>query len=131
MVRRSLKSGTRRSRHLLITEIGGFTAIKHRYQDLERERYGRSFQFEQIEQDEPEEGEVEPDDRTQRHRIEDVLHVWHGLLATAQDKFGPEEDVSLLLRLLADMPDVLDESFGTQWPIGTLDDRFHESCQLS
>jgi hypothetical protein len=105
----------------LITEIGGSIAIKHRYQDLERERYGRSFQLRQpIAEDEPEEVEVKPDDRTERQRTEDVLHVWHGLLATAQNKFGPEEDVSLLLRLLAEMPHVLDESFGTQWPIGTL-----------
>jgi hypothetical protein len=104
----------------LITEIGGFIAIKHRYQDLERERYGRSFRLQQPNEEEPEEGEGDTDDCTEGQRREDVLHVWRGLLATAQETFGPEEDVSLLLKLLADMPDVLDESFGTQWPIGTL-----------
>jgi len=46
-----------------------------------------------------------------------VLRVWHGLLIVAGDEFPPEDDVSLLLKLLADNPDILDESSGGQWPV--------------
>jgi hypothetical protein len=101
----------------LITEIGGFTAIQHRYQDLEHERHGKK-RPKQLDDDEPEEGEGDLDGRTPDQREEDALNVWHGVLAAAQRKFGPDEDVSLLLELLADSPDVLDGS--GQWPIGKL-----------
>jgi hypothetical protein len=39
------------------------------------------------------------------------------LLITARDEFPPDDDVLLLLKLLADRPDILDDTSGGQWPI--------------
>jgi hypothetical protein len=106
----------------LIGEIGGSQAIGHRYSDLQRERYGRTRRLQQPgDDDEPEEpGSGGPDDQTDRQKAEDVLRVWRGLLVTARGEFRPDDDVSLLLRLLAEMPDLLEDSSGMQWPIGKL-----------
>ena len=105
----------------LITEIGGFLAIRHRYQDLERERYGRKWQLEQSgDEDEPGALDRDPDDRTEQLRADDVSRVWRGLLIAAHEQFAAQDDVWLLLSLLADMPEILDDAPGTQWPIGKL-----------
>jgi hypothetical protein len=104
-----------------ITEIGGSKAISHRDEDLERERYGRGRWLRQAgDDDDPPADDAGPDERTDRQRIEDGQRVWRGLLAIAGEEFRPEDDISLLLRLLADKPDVLDEPSGSQWPIGRL-----------
>jgi hypothetical protein len=105
----------------LIAEIGS-EAIGHRYEDIQRERYGRSKPrvgrpYKQpVEEHEPEETGMDPDqssglERTDRHR------VWHGLLATAAVDFRPDDDVPMLLNLLALDPGILDDSPAGQWPV--------------
>ena len=47
----------------------------------------------------------------------DARRVWRGLLVTADLQFERHDDVSMLLRLLADVPDILEGSTGGQWPV--------------
>jgi hypothetical protein len=59
---------------------------------------------------------VDPDqsrslDETDSHR------VWRGLLATAADDFRPDDEVTMLLNLLAADPGILDDSSSGQWPV--------------
>jgi hypothetical protein len=103
----------------LIAEIGGSEAIGHRYEDIQRERYGRSkpgvgrLYTQPIE---PDERGMDPDqsselDRTDSHR------VWRGLLETAAVDFRRDDDVTMLLNLLAVDPGILDDSPAGQWPV--------------
>jgi hypothetical protein len=106
----------------LIAEIGGSEAIGHRCEDIQRERHGRSIPGtgrryrKSDEEDEPEERGVEPDEprgleETDRHR------TWRGLLATAAVDFPADDDVAVLLKLLADDLNILSEAPDGQWPI--------------
>jgi hypothetical protein len=58
----------------------------------------------------------------------DADSAWRGLLLAANLEFREDEDASMLLGLMSDVPDVLDESPGRQWPIqrivALLNDRF-------
>ena len=58
----------------------------------------------------------------------DARRVWRGLLVTADLQFERHDDVSMLLRLLSDVPDILEGSAGGQWPVRKivtlLNDRF-------
>jgi hypothetical protein len=103
----------------LIEEIGGSEAIAHRYEDILRQRFGRSLpgrgrptvqpgaedEFENM----SEPGECRPLEEA------DARRVWRGLLVTADWQFQRDDDVSMLLRLMADDPDLLEE--GGRWPI--------------
>jgi hypothetical protein len=105
----------------LIAEIGGSEAIRHRHEDIQRERYGRSKDGrgrpiqQPGEEDESEEmgDQVEPSELVKT----DTRRIWRGLLATATIDFRPDDDVSTLLGLLAGDPDILDDSPGGQWPV--------------
>jgi hypothetical protein len=102
----------------LIAEIGGSLAIGHRYEDLRRRRHGRKGELVQSDGEGGlRETAGESDGPTEAQRKEDAQRVWRGLLITAADEFRPGEDVSLLLKLLADQPDILDDSSGGQWPV--------------
>ena len=103
----------------LIQEIGGWVAIAHRHVDVLRNRFGRGQATVQVgEDDHPIEIEHYPEDDTNL-RAADARRVWQGLLAAANDEFGPEEDVAKLLQVLARTPDIFEES-GRQWPIRRL-----------
>jgi hypothetical protein len=106
----------------LIYEIGGFESIGHRYEDVLRQRYGRARpgRGRPIVQPGPDDDifEVEPDEGSTLP-AQDARCVWHGLLAMASRKFGSEENVSKLLRLLAKFPDLFEDS-GGQWPVRTI-----------
>jgi hypothetical protein len=99
----------------LIAEIGGSEAIGHRYEDIQRERHGRSKpglgrRYQQPgDEDKPEETGVDPDEPGDLQKT-DGRRIWRGLLATAAVDFRPEDDVSTLLRLLADDPGILDDA---------------------
>jgi hypothetical protein len=107
----------------LLEQIGGLDALSHRHEDILRQRFGRSSPergrrivqpgIEDVPSDmgssEPEEG---------RGLMEtDVRRVWRGLLITAGREFHPTDDVGMLLRVMADDPDILDSSSSEQWPI--------------
>src|SRR5215467_9439431 len=47
----------------------------------------------------------------------DGQRVWRGLLATAELEFPQTDDPSMLLRVLAENPEMLQDSSGGQWPI--------------
>jgi len=106
----------------LIEEIGGADALSHRFEDILRQRYGRTI---------PDVGRplVQADGLDQLP--EDVLEpsveivdtsvlVWHGLLQLAKERFSSEDDVSMMLQLLATAPDLFEDSVGGQWPINRI-----------
>jgi len=106
----------------LIEQIGGLDGLSHRHEDILRQRFGRSSRERgrRIVQPgiahgpsdipaEPEEGSGLADTDAQR--------VWSGLLITAGLEFQPTDDVRMLLRLMADDPDILDASSSEQWPV--------------
>jgi hypothetical protein len=105
----------------LVAEIGGSEAIGHRYEDIQRERHGRSKAgtgrpYQQRDEDEPEETGVEPNEPGMLEES-DRRRIWRGLLATAAIDFSPDDDVSVVLELLAGDPDILSESPVGQWPV--------------
>src|SRR5262245_16675574 len=107
----------------LIDQIGGPEAMAHRREDILRRRFGRSragsgrrmvqpqsdVEFSELVSD-----AVEPSAALE---TADVLRVWRGLLATADLQFEPNDDLSKLLRLLAENPGLLLGSSSGQWPI--------------
>jgi hypothetical protein len=117
----------------LIKEIGGSDAIGHRREDILRQRYGRSLpgrgrRMVQLGNEDEDFGtEPDPGQRGMSQEV-DVRRVWRGLLVTADLQFQRHDDISMLLRLLADIPDILEGSTGGQWPVKKivtlLNDRF-------
>jgi hypothetical protein len=121
----------------LIEEIGGRRAMSHRLEDMRRRRWGRwqesGYREVQISAlqlgttaDAADEGETlgrladpshslqdEPEDP---HHDRDRRRVWTGLLALAEAQFKTNDDVSVLLRLLAYDGEV-QAAFGSEWPI--------------
>jgi hypothetical protein len=102
----------------LIAEIGGSQAIQHRFEDIKRERYGRGGRLKQPgeELNEVEDGPLTPQYGSARH-LHDLRDIWRGMLIVARQDFAEADDVLLLLQLLADEPELLEESWGHQWPI--------------
>jgi hypothetical protein len=106
----------------LVEEIGGSEALAHRCEDILRQRYGRSLpgrgrRFLQLSC----EDEIDPDPSGTKPLEEtDIRYVWRGLLATAALVFPPSDDVSMLLRLMAEDPDILGDSSNGRWPVRLL-----------
>jgi hypothetical protein len=108
----------------LVQEIGGAGAIAHRHEDIRRERFGRA---------KPEVGRpiVQPgvedetaelgSDPNQAITLQqkDADRAWRGLLATANKQFQQRDDVSMLLRLMNDVRDILEDS-SSQWPVNRI-----------
>jgi hypothetical protein len=103
----------------LIAEIGGSEAIGHRYEDIQRERLGRSRPDTGRPYQQSTDESVASMDPDQPSELEksDSHRVWRGLLATAAADFGLDDDVTMLLNLLASDLNILDDSAGGQWPI--------------
>lgn len=106
----------------LIEQIGGSTALAHRYEDVLRQRYGRGrpgkgrpiVQFESDEdilEIESSEDDINP------LREGDARRVWQGLLVMASREFRSEEDAAKLLQVLTLVPDLFETTSGTQWPV--------------
>jgi hypothetical protein len=117
----------------LIDQIGGPEAMAHRREDILRGRYGRgragSGRRMVQPQSDVEFSEIVSDaDEPSTLETADVLRVWRGLLATADLQFEQSDDLSKLLRLLAENPGLLLSSSSGQWPIqdmvSELNDRF-------
>jgi len=105
----------------LIGEIGGQKALAHRYEDIRRRRHGGKWRRDgyrhvQLEEAHVENLAVEPDDP---HHQTDVRRAWLGLLALAQVEFRPDEDVAILLDVMACDPEV-QSGFGAEWPISKI-----------
>jgi hypothetical protein len=103
----------------LLQEIGGSEAIAHRHEDILRQRFGRSLPEGGRPIVQPGNGDdfaniSEPDECRPLDEV-DAYRVWRGLLAMADSIFQQDDDVSILLRLMADDPEILDE--GGRWPI--------------
>jgi hypothetical protein len=104
----------------LINEIGGPEALGHRYEDVQRQRFGRAVpgrgrRIVQPEDDEAFEIDDDWDGDRSLHEADSRL-VWSGLLAMSARQFKSTEDVSKLLQLLAKFPDLFEDS-GSQWPV--------------
>ena len=50
----------------------------------------------------------------------DIRRIWRGLLAVAQQQFPPDDDVSMLLRVIEGAPTIFDNSSSGQWPINEI-----------
>jgi|SRR5215470_526064 len=124
----------------LIQQIGGPRALAHRYEDMHRERWGRwresgyrSVQISALNTNVGAGTENEEDmlgryaDRSHSlheqpedpHHAGEIEGAWRGLLALAERKFKPDDDVSLLLGVLAQDSDV-QAGFGSGWPVRTI-----------
>jgi hypothetical protein len=109
----------------LIEEIGGFAAMAHRREDVFRERFGKSKPgmgrpLVQPENDEDFHQAVESAQDEDPFREIDARRVWRGMLAMASEVFGPKEDVTKLLQLLAMVPDIFEDSSGARWPVTSI-----------
>jgi hypothetical protein len=101
----------------LVAETGGRQALAHRHEDIRRRLYGRwregSYKVEQLTDEHIVELAVDPIDP---HDDEDNRRAWRGLLAAAKSEFEPNEDVSVLLDLLASDSEI-QAAFGSEWPV--------------
>jgi hypothetical protein len=109
----------------LIDQIGGSAGIAHRREDILRRRFGRSSRGSGRPLVQPrsdgEFTEIMSDaDTASGLDAADGLRVWRGLLATAELEFRQSDDLSKLLRVLAEHPEILQDSSGGQWPITEL-----------
>jgi len=117
----------------LVEEIGGAMAIAHRREDILRARFGRASSGTGRPMVQPQDDNVFTDiaadaDAAGTLAAADGRRVWRGLLAMVAVEFAPDDDVSMLLRLLSERPGLLQDSPGAQWPImdivNQLDQRF-------
>jgi hypothetical protein len=106
----------------LVSEVGGRHALAHRNEDIRRRLYGRwrkgGYTVEQLAEGHVADLAVEPEEP---HEDEDNRKIWRGLLAAAKLEFGPNEDVSILLDLLAHDSEI-QSAFGSEWPIRMIAD---------
>jgi hypothetical protein len=56
----------------------------------------------------------------------DTGRIWRGLLATAAVDFRPDDDVSMLLQVMANDPTILDDAPSGQWPVGLIVARLND-----
>jgi hypothetical protein len=106
----------------LIEEIGGAMAMAHRREDILRRRFGRSSAGSGRPLVQPHDDSVFTDivsdaDAAAPLEAADGRLVWRGLLAMVALEFEPDDDLSMLLRLLSERPTLLQDAPGGQWPI--------------
>ena len=110
----------------LVAEIGGRQALAHRHEDIRRRLYGRwregSYKVEQLAEEHVVDLAVDPIDP---HEDEDNRRAWRGLLAAAKSEFEPNEDVSVLLDLLASDSEI-QAAFGSEWPVRQIVDTLNQ-----
>ena len=104
----------------LIGEVGGSSALRHRQEDIRRRLYGRwregGYRTAQLDEEHIADLAVDPEDP---HRDQDSRKIWQGVLVAATSHFRPEEDVTILLDLLAHN-DQIQSSFGAEWPVSQI-----------
>jgi hypothetical protein len=106
----------------LVEGIGGPEAIAHRHEDIRRQRFGRAkpevgrptVQLE----DETVDLGLDPDQPIRLQQM-DAHRSWCGLIAMADQEFERDDDVSMLLRLMNDVRDILEDS-PRQWPVNRI-----------
>jgi hypothetical protein len=109
----------------LMDQIGGAEAMAHRREDILRRRFGRTAagsgrRLVQPLNEDDFTGVVSDADAPSALEAADGLRIWRGLLAMADLQFRQHDDASMLLRLLAENPGILQDSTGGQWPITEL-----------
>jgi len=105
----------------LIREIGGPRALAHRCEDIRRRRWGRATPGVGRPLVQPAELpaiETGPDEGGLGQA--DAVNIWRGVLITAERTFQPDDDVCKLLWTLAKVPEALEGSHGSRWPVGRL-----------
>lgn len=104
----------------LISEIGGWIALRQRKEDGRRDNFGRGihggYRTDQLDEEHAALLTVEPDDP---HHDHDYREAWRGILALATSKFKAGEDVTRLLDLMAHDSEIQAE-FGAGWPIASI-----------
>lgn len=110
----------------LVSEIGGRQALGHRHEDIRRRLYGRwregSYRVDQLAEEHTVDLAVDPIDP---HEDEDNRRAWRGLLAAAKSQFEPNEDVTVLLDLLASDLEI-QAAFGSEWPVRQIVDTLNQ-----
>lgn len=112
----------------LIESVGGSQALAHRQEDIRRRRHGGKWRNDgyrhvQLEEEHLENAYIDPDDP---HEDDDTSRVWLGLLLAAKKQFKPNEDVSVLLRLLAHDENIR-ACFGSEWPVRVIADALNKT----
>jgi hypothetical protein len=107
----------------LIEEVGGAEAISHRYEDVLRERFGRSEPYVgrrlvQTEEDDDFAGYGVQDPPSETEATSNL--AWLGLVKFAEERFPSNDDVSLILKMLVRFPDLLDSFSNGKWPISEM-----------
>jgi hypothetical protein len=111
----------------VVEETCNRQALFHRYEDMRRRDRGGKWDgsgyplvavdnqtIEQLS------GHYDPaEDETDSLQAEDSRRAWQGLVALTMHQFGPDDDVVALVKVLAEDRDMQD-SFGSQWPIGKI-----------
>jgi hypothetical protein len=64
-------------------------------------------------------------DPIEPHEDEDNRRAWRGLLIAAKTEFEPDEDVSVLLDLLAGDSEI-QAAFGSEWPVRQIVDTLNQ-----
>lgn len=102
----------------LISEVRGWPALAHRREDIRRKRHGGKWREDgyrqvQLNEEHFDKLGVDPDDP---HHDKDIRQIWRGVLTMAKTEFNPNDDISVLLDLMAHDSDIADD-FGSEWPI--------------
>lgn len=102
----------------LIEQTGGLVGITHRREDMRRRQFGGkwkdgSYRQGQLDEEHTKYLSVDPDDP---FHDDDIRLVWRGVLLLAQSQFEPNEDISILLILLASDTEI-QAGFGSEWPV--------------
>jgi hypothetical protein len=112
----------------LMEEIKGFEVLTHRHEDIRRQRHGRYLPGagrRLVQPDNDDDGAFENILGSERNELDtlheaDIRRIWRGLLIMAGQQFPTGDDVSVLLRLIRDMPGILEDASGGQWPINII-----------
>lgn len=115
----------------LLESTGGTGALRHRCEDIRRERHGRSSKggrpLTQVGEETPEMS-VEPDEIESGLVDADAEVAWQGLLLEATRRFPSGDDVSLLLRLMNQQSEIF--SGNRQWPISDIAGLLNRECAV-
>lgn len=114
----------------LVEHIGGWQGLKHRYEDILRRRYGGKwtgdgYPHTQLKPEEIENLSVEPDDP---HHDGEMRWAFMGMLAMAESLFTPDDDVLILLAIVANDTAIQDGFFGSVWPISQIVDALNKGA---
>jgi hypothetical protein len=111
----------------IVEETCNRQALFHRYEDTRRQDrggkwHGSGYPLVTVDEKTIEQlsGHYDPaEEESDLLQAQDSRRAWQGLVALVVHQYGPEDDVAALVQILAQDSDMQD-SFGSQWPIGKI-----------